>query len=83
MDNIVIDYYTNRFGDNLSSAFIHLVREIGEIALSLEKNNESLAKLKITESTALLQYIAYKHGFNLEEEIQTLYSKKLNSIKEK
>ena len=41
MNSSAIDYYNKRFDNNTSAAFIHLVREIGEIALSIEKNNQS------------------------------------------
>ena len=45
MRNLVISYYNKRFGDNINSAYIHLIREIGEIALAIEKENADQAKL--------------------------------------
>ena len=80
MDSIVIDYYKKRFGENLQSAFIHLVREIGEIALSLEKANSDHAKLKITESIALLYYIASKYSIDVNTNMQSLYTKKMETL---
>jgi NTP pyrophosphatase (non-canonical NTP hydrolase) len=80
MSSIVIDYYNKRFGENLSAAFIHLVREIGEIALAIEKNNSNHVKLKITEAVALLQYIASRYNLDINENIQSLYSHKLNKL---
>jgi len=47
MNELIIDYYNKRFGENVNSTFIHLVREIGEIALAIEKTNPEHAKLKI------------------------------------
>jgi NTP pyrophosphatase (non-canonical NTP hydrolase) len=80
MSSIVIDYYNKRFGENLSAAFIHLVREIGEIALAMEKNNSNHIKLKITEAVALLQYIASRYDLDINANIQSLYSHKLNKL---
>ena len=62
------------------AAFIHLVREIGEIAVANEKENSEHAKLKITEASALLQYLASKYGFELDTNIQLIYSKKMDSL---
>ena len=48
---IQIDEFSSSGGDNRkyrddkASAFIHLVREIGEIAFAMEKNNTEHAKL--------------------------------------
>jgi len=65
---------------NLQSTFIHLVREIGDIALAMEKRNTEHAKLKITEASALLQYIASIYDLDLDTKIQTLYLHKLQSV---
>ena len=48
MSNTAVEYYNRKFGDDRSAAFIHLVREIGEIAFAIEKNNLEHAKLEIT-----------------------------------
>lgn len=53
MSAIAVDYYKKKFSDDRKAAFIHLVREIGEIAFAMEKNNPEHAKLEITESAAL------------------------------
>jgi hypothetical protein len=41
MRSFAVDYYQKRFGENLSAAFIHLVREIGEIARNGKEQPES------------------------------------------
>lgn len=46
---IAVEYYNKKFGDDRSAAFIHLVREIGEIAFAMEKNNVEHAKMEITD----------------------------------
>ena len=69
------DYYNKRFGENINSTYIHVVREIGEIALAIEKENSEHAKLKITEAAALLEYMASKYKFNLDSNMQVLYSR--------
>jgi NTP pyrophosphatase (non-canonical NTP hydrolase) len=76
-----IEYYNKKFGDNTQAAFVHLVREIGEIAFAIEKQNIEHAKLEITESIALLYYLASKYNFDASENMQALYSKKLQSLK--
>jgi len=80
MSELVISYYNKRFGENIDSAYIHLVREIGEIALAIEKENTEHAKLKITEAAALLEYMASKYKFNLDSNIRLVYSRKMHAI---
>jgi NTP pyrophosphatase (non-canonical NTP hydrolase) len=80
MSSIAIEYYDRKFGDDKSAAFIHLVREIGEIAFAMEKNNREHAKLELTESTALLYYLASKYEFDLDVNIESLYTKKLEML---
>jgi NTP pyrophosphatase (non-canonical NTP hydrolase) len=80
MSSVAIDYYKKRFGENLSAAFIHLVREVGEIALAMEKNNSNHIKLKITEAIALLEYIASRYDLDVDATMQSLYSHKLSKL---
>ena len=83
MSSIAVEYYNRKFGDDKSAAFIHLVREIGEIAFAMEKNNVEHAKMEITESAALLYYLATKYSLNIDANIQAVYSKKLETLKAK
>ena len=80
MLKLVLDYYEKRFAGNINNAFIHLVREIGEIALAIEKANSEHAKLKTTEAMALLQYIASKYNLDLDTNMQIIYTKKMDSL---
>lgn len=80
MSEVVIRYYEKRFGGKIDSVFIHLVREIGEIALGMEKQNSGHIKLKITEASALLHYLASRWGFELDVSMEQLYSRKLEKI---
>jgi NTP pyrophosphatase (non-canonical NTP hydrolase) len=82
MSNTAIEYYNRKFGDDKTAAFIHLVREVGEIAFAMEKNNLEHAKMEITESAALLYFLASKHGFDLDTSMETLYYKKLAALKQ-
>jgi hypothetical protein len=82
MNSIALEYYDKRFRRNLQLAFIHLVREIGDIALAMEKSNSEHAKLKITEASALLQYIASIYNLDLDNRMQSLYLHKLRTITE-
>lgn len=80
MSSIAIDYYNRKFGDDTAAAFIHLVREIGEIAFAMERSNPEHAKVELTESAALIYYLASKYEFNLDENIKSLYTKKLDLL---
>lgn len=81
MNLVAIEYYNRRFGDDKTAAFIHLVREIGEIAFALERNNMEHAKLELTESTALIYYLASKYGLDLDANIESVYAKKLEMLR--
>ena len=79
--SIAIEYYNKKFGENSQAAFIHLVREIGEIAFAMEKNNVEHAKLEITESVALLHFLASKYNLDISANMQVVYTKKLEQLK--
>jgi NTP pyrophosphatase (non-canonical NTP hydrolase) len=81
MSSIAVEYYNRKFGEDRAAAFIHLVREIGEIAFAIEKNNTEHAKLELTESAALLYYLASKYELDLDANIKSLYTKKLEMLK--
>ncbi len=78
-----IRYYEIKYGNDSNQAFIHLVREIGQIAYSLETKNESVFSAKVTEAIALLKFLAHKHNVNIELNTEKMYSKKLNNIESK
>lgn len=83
MSSNAIEYYRKKFGEDKSSAFIHLVREIGEIAFAIEKDNNEHAKIEITESAALLYYLATKYNLDLDANMKAVYTKKLEMLKTK
>lgn len=78
--SIAVEYYNKKFGENTQAAFIHLVREVGEIAFAMEKNNPEHARLEITESVALLHYLASKYGLDISANMQAVYTKKLGHL---
>ena len=73
-----IKYYTKKYGDDTNTAFIHLVREIGQIAFAIETKNAPVLEAKLTEAVALLQFMAYSHKIDLESNTEMMYSKKLS-----
>jgi NTP pyrophosphatase (non-canonical NTP hydrolase) len=81
MSSTAIEYYSRKFGDDRVAAFVHLVREVGEIAYALEKNNPEHAKMEITESAALLHFLASKFGLDLDTNMEVVYMKKLTGLK--
>jgi NTP pyrophosphatase (non-canonical NTP hydrolase) len=81
--SIAIEYYNRKFGNNISAAFIHLVREMGEIAFAIENDKPGIARPKITEAVALLYYIGSKYNIDIEENMNSLYAKKIESLKKR
>ena len=80
MSAIAIEYYGKRFGSDVPNTFIHIVREIGELARAIESNNTDLAKMEITETAALLFFLAEKYGLNLMDNMESIYRKKLEKL---
>jgi hypothetical protein len=78
--DIAIKYYNKKYGDNINNAFIHLIREIGQIAYAIEKKNNSVATAKITEASALLRFFASKYEIDIESKIEEMYSKKISLL---
>lgn len=79
MSKLASEYYGRKFGGDVVKTYVHIVREIGELARALETNNQDLAKLEITETAALLYFLAEKFGFDLNQNIENVYKKKLDS----
>lgn len=77
MSKLSIEYYGKKFGSNVSNAFIHITREIGELARAIETDNRELAKLEITELVGLSFFLAEKYGFDLLSNVEAVYKKKL------
>jgi hypothetical protein len=73
-----VKYYTRKYGDDTSAAFIHLIREIGQIAFAIETKNAPVLESKVTEAAALLKFIAHCHKIDLESNTEMMYSKKLS-----
>ena len=80
---LAIKYYELKYGNDMDHTFIHLIRELGQIAYALETNNEAVFNAKVTEAMALLKFLAHKHNVNIESNIETMYSKKLAHINHK
>ena len=78
--NIEVEYYNKKYGDDINKAFIHLIREIGQIAYAIEKSNNVVAAAKITEASALLRFFASKYEIDIESKIEEMYSKKISML---
>lgn len=75
-----VEYYNKKYGDDINKAFIHLIREIGQIAYAIEKSNNVVAAAKITEASALLRFFASKYEIDIESKIEEMYSKKISML---
>jgi hypothetical protein len=71
-ENLPIKYYKRKYGNDTSAAFIHLIREIGQVAFAIETKNAPALNAKLTEAAALLQFIAHSHGIDLESTLDEL-----------
>lgn len=78
-----IRYYQIKFDDNINQAFVHLVREIGQIAFGIETNNKPVLEAKILEAEALLRFLAYKYGIDIDKNAGAIYAKKLSQLDKK
>jgi hypothetical protein len=78
--SIAVEYYNKKYGDDIHKAFIHLIREIGQIAYAIETSNNSVASAKITEASALLRFFAAKYEIDIESKIEEMYSKKISIL---
>ena len=76
--SLPIKYYTRKYGNDTNAAFIHLIREIGQMAFAIETKNAPVLESKLTEAVALLQFIAHSHNVDLESNTEIMYSKKLS-----
>jgi hypothetical protein len=72
---LTIKYYKLKYGNDMDHAFIHLIRELGQIAYTLETNNEAVFNAKETEAIALLNFLARKLNINIESNIETMTRK--------
>ena len=79
--DLAIEYYRRKFGTDASKTFIHLVREVGEIAFAIERGNVDHTKIEIAESIALLYHLASIYGIDdIDDSIIRIYSKKMESF---
>ncbi len=78
-----IKYYQMKYNDNLNDAFVHLVREIGQIAFGIETNNKPVLKAKIIEAEAILRFLAYKHDIDTSKDAEAIYAKKILQFERK
>lgn len=81
MADVAVEYYEAKYGDDIQRAFVHVVRELGELARAVEREQPDLAKHEITELAALMRYLAVRYDFSLEESVASLYGKKLEKLK--
>ncbi len=80
MIDTAVEYYDRKYGNDLKGAFIHTVRELGELARAMERDQSELAAHEITEIAALMKFLAVRYDFDLEEKMASLYTKKLEKL---
>lgn len=81
MTDVAVEYYTHKFGGQVQAAFVHLVREVGELARAVERDQRELAIHEITEIAALIRYLADRYDFDLADQVVSLYTKKLAKVR--
>ncbi|MEE9601522.1 MAG: hypothetical protein V3W22_07490 [Thermoplasmata archaeon] len=80
MIDAAVEYYDRKYGNDLKGAFIQTVRELGELARAVERDQSELAAHEITEIAALMKFLAVRYDFDLEEKMASLYAKKLEKL---
>ncbi|MBI4399158.1 hypothetical protein HY570_00265 [Candidatus Micrarchaeota archaeon] len=78
-----VEYYKQKFGSNIEKAFVHLAKEMGELAGAIEKNNKEVIVYDTTEIAGMLFYFADQFNFNLLENVEAVYTKKLEKLQQK
>lgn len=81
MSDVAVEYYGRKYGEDVRGAFVHTVRELGELARALEQDQRDLAVIEITEIAALMHYLASRYDIDLEENIESLYARKLAKLR--
>ena len=66
-----------KYAYDTRQAFIHLIREIGQIAFGLETNNKPVLEAKIIEATSLLSFLAHKNEIDVGSKVEAIYAKKI------
>ncbi len=80
MIDAAVEYYDRKYGNDLKGAFIHTVRELGELARAVERDQSELAAHEITEIAELMKFLAVRYDFDLEEKMASPYAKKLEKL---
>lgn len=76
-----VEYYKLKFGEDRTKGFVHLVKEMGELAGSMEKGLDDIAKYELAEVAGICQYLASTYGiFDFNTEIEKLYVQKLQKL---
>lgn len=80
MTDAAVEYYRRKYGDDVQAAFVHTVKEIGDLARVIERGQEDRVAHEITEITGLMHYLAARYDVALDESIVELYSRKLQKL---
>ena len=72
MNSMIFRYYNRKFDGDISKAFIHVVRVVGDLAEAIDKGNREQAKIHITEIAALMRFLADKYEFPLLENLEEI-----------
>jgi len=77
-----IEYYKLKFGSDRNKAFIHLTKEVGELAGSIEKEKHDMAQYELVEILGLCYFLASTYEMhNVNEKLESVYTEKLQKLK--
>jgi hypothetical protein len=76
-------YYELKYNDNSKEAFVHLIRELGQIAFGIETNNKPVLKAKIMEASAILKFLAHIYEIDVVRDVESIYAKKILQFQKK
>lgn len=78
-----IEYYNIKFGSDRPKAFIHLIKEVGEMAGSIEKGKDDIAQYELVEIVGLCHFLASTYNMHdLNKRIEEVYAQKLQKLKD-
>lgn len=76
-----VEYYTLKFGSDRTKGFVHLAKEMGELAGSIEKELDDMAQHELAEVAGICQYLASTYGVaDFSAEIEKIYIQKLQKL---
>ena len=80
MSDAAVEHYERKFHEDVRGAFVHMAREVGELARAIEQEQRELTVIEVTEIDALMDFRGLRSRFDLAEKVTEPYAKKLEKL---